>query len=128
MPNEKAPIGSFGWFDLTTNQAVELKSFYEAVVGWESSDLSMGSYSDYVMSSPETKAPVAGVCHARGANAELPPQWLLYVYVKSVEASIKQCVALGGTVIAPIRVMEGQGRYCVIQDPAGAVLAIFEQE
>ncbi len=128
MNNEKAPIGSVGWFDLTTNMADELKGFYEAVVGWESSELSMGSYNDYVMTSPESKAPVSGVCHARGNNADLPPQWLMYVYVGDVEASIAACVQRGGKALAPIRIMGGQGKYCVIQDPAGAVLALFEQE
>lgn len=127
MSSEKAPIGSVGWYDLTTNKADELKSFYAQVVGWEASELSMGSYSDYVMSSPETQLPVAGICHARGNNAELPPQWLMYVYVESIDRSIQRCVSLGGQTISPIRIMPGQGRYCVIQDPSGAVLALFEQ-
>jgi len=31
---------------------------------------------------PESNDPVAGICHARGANANLPAQWLIYVAVQ----------------------------------------------
>jgi len=128
MSQKKAPIGSVGWFDLTTDKADELKQFYESVVGWTSSDLSMGEYNDYVMSTPLSSEPVAGICHALGGNAELPPQWLMYVNVENVRDSAQQCTEQGGQVISPIKSIAGYGTYCVIRDPAGAVLALFEQE
>jgi predicted enzyme related to lactoylglutathione lyase len=39
---------------------------------------------------------------------------------------VRRCVELGGTVLAPPRNFGGQGRYCVIRDPAGAAAALFE--
>jgi predicted enzyme related to lactoylglutathione lyase len=128
MSKKKAPIGSIGWFDLTTDMAPDLKVFYESVVGWTSSGLSMGDYDDYVMSTPDSQAPVAGICHARGSNQGLPPQWLMYVNVEDIEASVRSCTELGGRSVSPIKNMAGHGKYCVIQDPAGAVIALFEQE
>ena len=128
MSNSKAPIGSIGWFDLTVANADECRDFYEAVVGWKAAELSMGDYSDYVMSTPAEESPVAGVCHARGGNAGLPPQWLMYVHVEDIEQSLDACTQRGGTIVSPVRIMKGQGKYSVVQDPAGAVLALFEQE
>jgi predicted enzyme related to lactoylglutathione lyase len=36
-----------------------------------------------------------------------------------------ECQRLGGTVLAPPR-SYGGGRYCVIEDPAGAVCALYQ--
>ncbi|QQX80663.1 hypothetical protein JK628_01950 [Shewanella sp. KX20019] len=67
---------------------------------------------------------VTGICHARGGNSDLPPQWLMYVRVANVADSAKRCVALGGEVIEGPRVMAGC-QFCVIKDPEGAVLALL---
>jgi predicted enzyme related to lactoylglutathione lyase len=128
MSQEKAAIGTVGWFDLTIEKAEDIRDFYQSVVGWNSSSLSMGEYDDFVMSAPEAGTPVAGVCHARGGNTGLPPQWLMYVNVANVDDSAAKCAELGGELITPIKNMSGHGRYCVIKDPAGAVIALFEQE
>jgi predicted enzyme related to lactoylglutathione lyase len=61
----------------------------------------------------------------RGENTGLPAQWLIYITVADVEASAAKCVELGGKVLAGPRDLGGQGRFCVIQDPAGAVVALF---
>ena len=86
----------------------------------------MGGYSDYCMNEPQTDKTVAGICHARGQNAKLPAAWLVYINVDDVDKSLAKCVELGGEVVSEIRSYGGQGRYCVIRDPAGAVAALFE--
>jgi predicted enzyme related to lactoylglutathione lyase len=67
---------------------------------------------------------VAGVCHARGTNADLPPQWLVYVNVADVDQAVQKCTEMGGMVRVPPRDL-GNYRFCVISDPAGAVLALI---
>jgi predicted enzyme related to lactoylglutathione lyase len=61
-----------------------------------------------------------------GANADLASQWLIYIVVEDLERSVSRCTARGGKVIAGPKNM-GKNRYCIIQDPAGAVAALFEQ-
>lgn len=119
-------IGTIGWTDLTVEHAEQVRDFYQAVTGWQATPLDMGGYSDFMMSDPMNGNPVAGVCHARGGNAQLPPVWLIYINVADLEKSIANCVALGGQVIAEPKEYGGQGRYCVIRDPAGACAALFE--
>lgn len=120
-------FGTFGWFDLTVGDADEIRDFYQAVAGWSASPLSMGDYDDYVMSAADG-TPVAGVCHARGPNAGLPPQWLLYVNVPDIGASSRACEERGGTILSPVKHMQGYGHVCVIQDPAGACMALFQPD
>ena len=124
--SEKATFGSMTWADLTVENAEQIRDFYSAVVGWTSSGVDMGGYEDFTMNDSGTGAPVAGVCHTRGSNAGLPPVWLIYVTVEDINKSITRCIQLGGQVISGPRGMGGQGRYCVIRDPAGAALALFE--
>lgn len=121
-------IGSIGWADLTIDDASGMRDFYQKVVGWESEDFEMDGYNDFVMKTAPTGRPVAGICHARGINKSLPAQWLIYITVADVEASAAACVDTGGEILSPVKVVDGQGRFCVIRDPAGAVAALFQPE
>ena len=124
--SEKNPeIGSISWFDLTVPNAEQVRDFYSKVVGWRPSAVSMGDYDDYTMNAPDSGNGVAGVCHSRGGNVGLPAQWLIYITVENVDESAKQCVELGGKIMMEPKDMSGYGRYCIIQDPAGAVAALF---
>jgi predicted enzyme related to lactoylglutathione lyase len=119
-------IGSIAWRDLTVDDAETVRDFYAEVVGWKAEPVDMGGYSDFNMSAPESGSPMAGVCHRRGSNADLPAQWLMYVIVEDLERSVERCKRLGGAVVVGPKGMAQHGRYCVIRDPAGAVCALFE--
>jgi predicted enzyme related to lactoylglutathione lyase len=116
--------GTISWADLTVEDAGQVRDFYQAVVGWTPSPVPMGGYSDFVMNADGGEA-VAGVCHARGHNADLPPVWLVYITVDDLDHSLEQCQRLGGSVLTPPR-SYGGGRYCVIKDPAGAICALYQ--
>lgn len=120
-------VGSIGWFDLTVPDAAGVRDFYREVAGWTSTEVDMGGYADYLMHRADGTA-VAGVCHDRGPNEGLPLQWLAYVTVADVDHSSAQVERLGGAVLRPVTAMGGMGRYAIVRDPAGAVLALFQPE
>ena len=126
MSNDKPPVGSVTWFDLTVDDAGALRDFYSEVIGWNPEPVSMGDYEDYSMNSPVSGDPMAGVCHARGSNAHLPPVWMIYVNVDDIDRAVARCRELGGELVGEIRTMGSMGRYCAIKDPAGAYLSLFE--
>lgn len=119
-------LGTIGWVDLTVPDAEGVRDFYRDVVGWTPTDVAMGSYNDYAMVPPGAENAIAGVCHARGENAALPSQWLIYVYVENLDRSIAACQSRGGAVVAGPKSAGESGRYCVVRDPAGAHLGLFE--
>jgi uncharacterized protein len=119
-------VGSIGWIDLTVPDASGLRDFYAAVTGWKATEVPMGDYADYCMNPPGEEKPAAGICHARGDNAGLPPQWLIYITVANLDESVQRCRELGGTILTGPKSMGSYGRLAVIKDPAGAVSAIFE--
>jgi len=122
----KPGVGSVAWIDLTVPDAEEIRDFYAEIVGWKPEPVDMGGYSDFNMTDPGSGQPVVGVCHARGGNAYLPSQWLIYFMVADLDASLAQCVARGGKIVGSIRAMGPHSRYCVIEDPAGAVSVLFQ--
>lgn len=118
--------GAIAWIDLTVPDAPELRDFYAAVCGWSPQDVKMGDYADYTMRASATGEAVAGVCHAKGKNTGLPRQWLVYVSVSDLDASLAECVGRGGKVYREKASMGSYGDFAVIQDPAGAVMALIQ--
>ena len=124
MSDTNKVVGTIEWRDLSVDDAGGISDFYAQVVGWQKEAVSMGDYDDFNMNLPASGETIAGICHARGSNAALPPQWLMYVRVQDSKASADKVVDLGGDIIQGPRVMSGE-TYFVIRDPAGAVLAVY---
>ena len=119
-------VGSVDWFDLTVPNADEVRDFYAAVVGWSVSACDMTGYQDYVMSQPDGDVATGGVCHAQGPNMGVPAKWIIYIHVASLEKSIAEVSARGGKVIKRGGGQGAGGFFAIIEDPAGAVCALFE--
>lgn len=119
------PKGAIVWRDLTVPDAENIKQFYSDVVGWETKPHSMEGYDDFNVIVPDTGETIAGICHARGSNAGVPPQWLMYIEVEDIQGSIKRCKELGGAIVHGPRSI-GTHDFCIIQDPAGAVIGLIE--
>ena len=117
--------GRIGWIDITVDDAEGLRDFYAAVTGWKPDNVDMGDYADFSMLTPDSGTPAAGICHARGSNAELPRQWLIYINVADAVASAEACTENGGKVLVGPKAMGG-GMFAVIEDPSGAVAALYQ--
>lgn len=122
--DEAPKVGSIGWIDLTVPDAETVRDFYREVVGWEPQGVDMGGYEDWQMCRPGDGEPAAGVCWARGQNAGLPAQWLVYIVVEDLDRSLEAVRSRGGEVIAGPK--GGSSRYAVVRDPAGAVAALWQ--
>ena len=121
---KKGP-GAIVWQDLTVPDAVAVKDFYAKVVGLKTSSVDMGGYSDFNLHRPDTGDVIAGVCHAKGPNTGLPPQWLLYMMVEDVDAAAAKTLEMGGEIVSGPKDM-GKDRMVVIKDPAGAAIALYQ--
>ena len=106
MSDEHNLVGKVSWMDLTVNDAEEIRQFYEAVANWTNKPVQMGDYQDYCMESGDGET-VAGICHAKGENANLPAQWLIYINVEDLDTSIERCQSLGGKVVQGPREIPG---------------------
>ena len=121
------PPGTFSWVDLATTDAAGAKAFYSGLFGWEAEDLPAGDAGTYSMLRL-AGADVAGL-HEQAADERasgVPPHWMSYVTVADVDAAAASVPGLDGMVILePFDVLD-VGREAVVQDPVGAVLALWE--
>jgi predicted enzyme related to lactoylglutathione lyase len=119
--------GKFCWVDMGTPDAPAAKRFYTGLFGWTAEDMPAGEGMTYTMFQLGGKS-VAALYQQdpQQQTAGAPPNWLSYISVESADRSAERTRALGGTVIMePFDVLD-VGRMAVIQDPTGAVVALWE--
>lgn len=124
---KKYKPGEFCWTDLGVKDFASAKKFYKGLFGWKFAEYPMGEGAVYAIVSVGGKE-VCGVYTMAEAQKKLkaPPYWLPYISVKSTDATAKKAKAAGGKIITkPTEVMD-KGRMAVIQDPTGAVFALWE--
>lgn len=126
---DAARVGRIVWLDLTVPDADASRDFYRQVIGWSVQDVAMEdegqTYADYNMLG-EGGGPAAGVCHAQGNNADLPPVWMLYLPVGDLGESLRRVEEEGGAIVRSMRLEDGQGGFAVIQDPVGVYLTLMQ--
>jgi uncharacterized protein len=120
------PEGTFCWVDLGTTDVEGAKRFYAELFGWGLDDIPTGPDSTYTMCRLNGKD-VAGIYdQPEEERAVAPPHWNSYISVDDLEAAAARATALGPRSITdPFDVME-RGRMVVLQDPAGALVSLWE--
>lgn len=125
-----ARMGRIAWLDLTIADAAATRDFYRHVVGWSVQDVAMEDagerYADYNMLGADGQ-PAAGICHARGINAGLPPVWLIYLPVADLPLSLERARAEGGEIVHTVRAADGTHTCAVIRDPVGAFVGLVPE-
>jgi predicted enzyme related to lactoylglutathione lyase len=112
--------GAFSWCELMTPNVDAAKAFYGKLFGWQMQEIPMEGMTYTVLSAGGV--PVGGIMAPPKQAGTMPPHWGVYVTVGEVDAAAKQAVELGGSLMLPPRDIPGVGRFCLIQDPQGALL------
>jgi predicted enzyme related to lactoylglutathione lyase len=124
-----APLrpGSFCWFELATTDQEAAKAFYAALFGWTSNDNPMGPAGSYTIFRLGDRDAAAACTLDSAQRAQgVPPNWQVYVLAENADAAAAKASSLGATVIVqPFDVMD-LGRMAVMQDPTGAVFAVWQ--
>jgi uncharacterized protein len=116
--------GTFCWADLGTPDAAAATRFYTALFGWTAEDRPMGPDASYTMLHADGRSVAA--LYQQEASHHGPPHWLSYISVASASDAAARARALGGTLLMePFDVLD-VGRMAMVQDPAGAVVALWE--
>lgn len=121
------PVGHISSLTLTVPDANTTRDFYHQVVGWTVHDVAEkdaeGPYVDHKM--VDTGGiQAATIRHTRGANAALPPTWLLHIPVNDLPASLRLVQANDGKIIQTSGRDSSSPTTAVIQDPVGAYMTL----
>jgi hypothetical protein len=117
--------GRFCWVELGTTDQRAAKAFYGGLFGWEPHDQPIGPGEVYTLLR-QAGRDAAAAYTLRPEQRGVPPHWQLYVAVESADAAVARARELGATVLAPPFDVFDSGRTAVLQDPTGAVFAVWE--
>lgn len=121
MEDQLKQQGAFSWCELMTTDVPAAKEFYSKLFGWETRDEKM---TDMVYTMIEADGcEVGGIMEIPKQAKDMRPAWGTYVTVDDVDATADTAEALGGTIIVHPQDIPNVGRFCVIQDPQGAIVS-----
>jgi predicted enzyme related to lactoylglutathione lyase len=119
--------GTFCWVELGTTDSAAAKNFYTQLFGWDFEDHSMGPDGVYTMLKLNGKEVAALYELMPDMRAQgIPPHWLSYISVDSADESAEKAKAAGATLFKEPFDVFNVGRMAVVQDPAGAVFALWQ--
>lgn len=116
--------GRFVWYDLMTPDRDGSTRFYTALMGWGTRQWEGGQPYTMWTNGERTLGGVMELSE-EAARAGAPPQWLAYVAVEDVDATVQEVRKQGGGVVHEPTDIPDVGRFAMVRDPQGAVLAVF---
>ena len=120
VPERPSP-GEFCWESLSTKDSEAAKKFYGEVYGWKASSFGGAM----------TTFGVADGMEGQVADVQAPPPgapsfWNTHVVVENLADRVARAEKLGGKVLMGDIDVPGIGHIGVVQDPQGAIIALFQ--
>ena len=117
--------GAFSWCELLTNDVDSAKKFYKELLGWAMEDEPIGEGAGTYTILKVNGQPIGGImAMPPQVPPGTPPHWGTYVTVGDVDAVAQKAQELGAKILVPPR-DSPDARFCVFEDPQGAVLSII---
>lgn len=126
-PQSKLQQGTFCWTELATTDTEAAEKFYCELLGWTCKISDIGDTTYTIFSAGTTE--VGGMFKMEGEQWQgICPHWMSYITVDDIKASTEKAVKLGASIKVPPTDIPTVGCFCVIQDPTGAVISLFQQK
>ena len=117
--------GTLCWNELGTRKTDINGAFYTNLFGWGTTPMTGSGDMPYTMFM-KGETPVGGMYALTEAMKDVPPHWLPYFAVASVDDSFAKAGSLGAKPLMPGTDIPNMGRFAILHDPQGAVFAIFQ--
>ena len=118
--------GNFVWYELMTSDVNGAIKFYKNVIGWGTQAFEGGAMPYTMWTADGTSLGGVTTLPDEAKKMGAPPHWLAYVAADDVDALTSKAESLGAkTYVGPMDIPT-VGRFSVIADPQGAVIALFK--
>lgn len=119
--------GTVYWVELNTTDAGAARPFYQALFGWDATEVRTPQGAPYTMLQKGGRD-VGGLQDLRDEERAqgAPPHWMLFTCVEAADAAAEQARAQGGTVVAGPYDAADIGRMATLRDPEGAAFSVWE--
>jgi uncharacterized protein len=120
----KREPGALCWTELTTGDTKTAEKFYSQLFGWTAKQSAMPGmeYTEWQVNGTSE----GGMMPTPKDMPNVPPNWLPYFEVRDPDATATKAKSLGANTIVPPTDIPNVGRFSIVQDPQGAVFAIFK--
>ena len=118
-------------FEIPTDDMGRASEFYRSIFGWQLMDMS-GQGMDYTLAmttpvndqqQPTEPGAINGGMMKRSDDTPAP---VITIDVESIDETLKQVEASGGSTVAPRQEIPGMGAFAYFKDSEGNVLGLWE--
>jgi len=125
----RAKTGEVSWNELVTANTSAAAGFYGKLFGWQAEPFTAqgtppGAPPYLRFKIDPNSMGVGGMMQTM--HPDMPSQWIPYVVVDNVDASIAKANKFGAKTIVPVMSIGEIGRIAVITDPQGATIGLHE--
>ncbi|MEZ5990416.1 MAG: VOC family protein [Planctomycetota bacterium] len=121
------PFGHFVWHDCMSKDPARSKAFYSELFGWRTQAWNMGEMVYEMLKATDDEADLFGGLN-KVPDENMPSHWISYLSVEDIDAATARAEDLGATVLHPPTEIPTVGRFSIIQDPAGAAVALYRSD
>ncbi|MEQ1875348.1 MAG: VOC family protein [Bdellovibrionia bacterium] len=116
---------TLGWCELLTNDTAKAEKFYSDVFGWKAEKFKgETTYFEFKLNGKS----VAGMMPFPKAATGAVPHWMTYFMVSSCDDFVGKARSSAARICLPPTDIPGVGRISSIEDPQGAVFAVYERK
>ncbi len=117
--------GALCWTELTTRDTKAAEAFYTKLFGWSAKHGAPSAAMEYTEFSVGGQPSVGMMPMPPGMSPHVPSYWMPYFQVDNCDASTDRAKQHGAKVMMGPADIADAGRFTILQDPQGAVFAIF---
>jgi predicted enzyme related to lactoylglutathione lyase len=117
-------IGIAVWYELWTREPDASRDFYAGLLDWTAVQQDMGetTYTSFIKDGEGR----AGLAEMTDAQADYPAQWMIYIAVANIDATLEAAQALDATVLMPPTELPSVGRMATLRDPQGGLFSVIQ--
>lgn len=120
--------GTPSWIDLMSPDVDASTAFYTELFGWDAEDQHDDEGTRIYTMFKQDGRDIAGLGGQMPGMDSMPPMWNSYVATDDCEETVARAEKAGGTVVAPPMKVMDSGSMAIVQDPAGAVISIWQAD
>lgn len=117
--------GALCWTELSTRDTKAAEAFYTGLFGWTAKRSAANAPMEYTEFQMQGRSLGGMMPMPAQVPAFVPPYWMPYFQVADCDASVATAQSLGGKLVVPPMVIPDGGRFAVLNDPQGAMFAVF---
>jgi predicted enzyme related to lactoylglutathione lyase len=117
--------GALCWSELTTRDPKAAETFYTKLFGWTAKHSAPAAVDNYTEFSNQGQPGIGMMAMREDQPASMPSYWMPYFQVADCDSATTKATGLGARVMVPPTDIPKTGRFSIIGDPQGAMLALF---